>query len=44
MKFLFYVLKDQPLQFKATAVFQMIMDVLILGQFHLYKEKGKKVN
>jgi hypothetical protein len=44
LKLLFFVQKNQPIQFIATAVAQLIMDVLILGQFYLYKPKKVKTH
>ncbi len=35
----FFIMKEQPVQFVGTAVFQIIFDSLILLQFHMYKDK-----
>ena len=38
-KLVFYLLKAQPLQFIACALFQITFDALILAQFRMYKKK-----
>jgi len=44
LKLVFFIQKNQPIQFIATAIAQLIMDVLIFGQFYLYKPKKVKTH
>ena len=41
-KLIFFIIKNQPMQFILCAIVQLTFDILILGQFYIYKDNKEK--